>query len=85
MYAPQFRITPDIAKALMIIEACRQAIDDLPVTVTLLTALRETARLQGTHHSTQIEGNRLTLAQVEQVISGGEPLPGQERDAGECH
>lgn len=83
MYDPQFRITPTIAKALMTIEACRQAIDDLPVTVTLLTALRETARLQATHYSTQIEGNRLTLAQVQDAISGAGQFQGQERDARE--
>ncbi len=83
MYDPQFRITPAIAKALMTIEACRQAIDDLPVTVTLLTALREIARLQATHYSTQIEGNRLTLAQMQNAISGGGQFQGQERDVRE--
>ena len=82
MFTPRFRITPAIATALMTIEACRQAIADLPITATLLAALRETARLQATHYSTQIEGNRLTLAEVQAVLQGGQ-VPGRVRDAQE--
>lgn len=83
MFEPQFQITPAITKALMTIEACRQAVDDLPMTVTMLAALRETARLHATHYSTQIEGNRLTLAQVQDVVQVDRPFPGRERDARE--
>jgi Fic family protein len=83
MFQPHFRLTPAITKALMAIEACRQAIADLPITVTMLAALRETARMIATHYSTQIEGNRLTLSQVHTVIRGGGPVPGRERDARE--
>jgi Fic family protein len=66
----------------MTIEASRQALADLPITATLLAALRETARLQATHYSTQIEGNRLTLAQVQAVLQGGQ-VPGRARDVRE--
>lgn len=79
MFAPNFEITPAIAKALMAIEADRQAIDQLPVDVEMVTSLRETARLRATHYSTQIEGNRLTEAQVRQALRGAH-LPGRERD-----
>ena len=82
MFTPQFRITPATTTALMTIEACRQAIADLPITATLLAALRETAQLQATHYSTQIEGNRLTLAQVQAVLQGGQ-VPGRARDVRE--
>jgi hypothetical protein len=60
MFKPNFRITPRITSALMQIEACRQAIDELPIDATVLRRLRETAALSTTHISTQIEGNRLT-------------------------
>lgn len=83
MFQPQFRITAAITKALMDIEACRQAFVDLPITAMLLTALRETARLQATHYSTQIEGNRLTFTQVQAVLHGGGSVPGRERDTRE--
>ena len=41
--------------------------------------MRESARLTATHYSTQIEGNRLTQEQVEEVLLGG-TFPNRERD-----
>ena len=63
----------------MQIEACRQAIDDLPIDATVLRHLRETAALATTHYSTFIEGNRLTLPEVREAIKGAR-FPGRERD-----
>jgi len=82
MFAPHFSITPAIAKALMAIEADRQTISGLPIDVEMLTGLRESAKLAATHFSTQIEGNRLTQAQVVEVVKGSQ-FPGRERDAKE--
>ncbi len=79
MFDPNFRITPKITTALMQIEACRQAVDDLPIGASLLQHLRETAALITTHFSTQIEGNRLTLPEVKAAIHG-QRIPGRERD-----
>jgi Fic family protein len=82
-FAPVFTITPAIARALMRIEAARQAVLTLPVTPRVLARLRETARLFTTHYSTMIEGNRLTQEQVAQVIGAGQHFPGRERDQDE--
>lgn len=82
MFAPRYAITPATAKALMEIEANRQAVVELPINVEVLANLRETARLAATHYSTQIEGNRLTLAQVEEAVAGAH-FPGRERDEAE--
>jgi Fic family protein len=71
-----------MATALMAIEADRQVIMELPITVELLAGLRYSARLAATHYSTQIEGNRLTQAQVEHVLAGAH-FPGRERDEAE--
>ena len=79
MFTPTFQITATLTKLLMDIEASRQAIASLPMTVPVLTSLRESARLISTHYSTQIEGNRLTQEQVEEVIQGG-TFPNRERD-----
>ncbi|VAW35496.1 hypothetical protein MNBD_GAMMA01-1637, partial [hydrothermal vent metagenome] len=79
MFKPNFKITPALSKILMDIEASRQAVSGLPITVSVLTSLRESARLISTHYSTQIEGNRLTQEQVEDVIQGG-TFPNRERD-----
>lgn len=64
----------------MRIEAARQAVQDLPITPSVLATLRETARLFSTHYSTMIEGNRLTQEQVSQVIEDKQHFPGRERD-----
>ncbi len=80
MFQPNFQISPRLSKALMEIEACRQAVSDLPITVTLLDSLRKRARLVSTHYSTQIEGNRLTRRQVQEVVLQGGTFPNRERD-----
>ena len=79
---PTYRITPATARALMSIEADRQAVLALPIDVAMLASLRETARVAATHHSTRIEGNRLTEPQVREVLAGAR-FPGRERDEAE--
>ncbi len=79
-FEPNFRISSASAQALMAIEASRAAVDRLPVSPQLIASLRESARLLSTHYSTQIEGNRLTLPEVEKVIAGHGGFPGRERD-----
>lgn len=61
---PNYRIPPRTATHLMRIEAARQAVEDLPITSSVLAGLRETARLFSTHYSTMIEGNRLAREEV---------------------
>lgn len=80
--SPVLTITPAAATALMAIEADRQVIMELPITVELLAGLRYSAQLAATHYSTQIEGKRLTQAQVEHVLAGAH-FPGKERDEAE--
>ncbi len=79
-FEPKFSITPRVATSLMRIEAARQAVQDLPITPSVLATLRETARLYSTHYSTMIEGNRLTQEQVSRVIEQQEHYAGRERD-----
>lgn len=82
VFVPVFTITAAIATELMAIEGDRQAIMELPVNVEVLAGLRHTARLAATHYSTQIEGNRLTQAQVAEALAGAH-FPGRERDEAE--
>jgi Fic family protein len=77
---PSYSITSVMAHGLMRIEAARHAVDLLPITPRVLLHLRETARLVSTHYSTMIEGNRLTQAQVAQVLDADQHFPGRERD-----
>jgi Fic family protein len=64
----------------MRIEAAKQAVADLPMTLNMQVKLRETARLLSTHYSTQIEGNRLTLDEAKRVIRKDERIIGRQRD-----
>jgi Fic family protein len=79
-FEPNYAISSEIARDLMRIEAARQAVDDLPLNERVLAGLRQSARLVSTHYSTQIEGNRLTQAEVEQVLVRREHIPQRERD-----
>ena len=83
MFRPLFHLTPKTVKALMAIEADRQIVAALPLSVPMLDSLRRTARLLSTHLSTQIEGNRLTAAQVQAVVEGEGNFPGRESDEAE--
>lgn len=79
-FEPTYTITPKIMGYLMRIEAAKQKILHLPLTPTVLSSLRETARLHTTHYSTMIEGNRLDQQQIEQVLKHKGHFPGRERD-----
>lgn len=84
MFNPLFTITPEIATDLMNIEGLKKEIAQLPITPRVLAGLRETSRLESTHYSTFIEGNRLSLAQVAQVIHQKKEV-GRERDVQEVN
>jgi len=79
---PRYVITPATARGLMEIEAARVVVDKSPLPLNAEAELRRRARLRSTHHSTRIEGNRLTLAEAEGAISGRE-IQGRERDVAE--
>src|ERR1041384_7070286 len=78
MFHPKYTITIKIRKALQDVEKERRANEALPIDVRMLAGLRETARLASTHYSTRIEGNRLTLAEVEQVGEGSAVRRGRD-------
>jgi Fic family protein len=79
MFKPRFRNTAIIATALKQIEALRREFAGFAIQPQLLASLRETAVLNSTHFSTQIEGNCLTLPEVAAARKGAK-FPGRERD-----
>ena len=82
-FQPRYSIPGPVARDLMRIEAARQAVASLPLNERVLAGLRQSARLHSTHYSTQIEGNRLTQAEVEQVLVRGKHIRQRERDEAE--
>ncbi|HEX4963124.1 MAG TPA: Fic family protein [Thermoanaerobaculia bacterium] len=83
-WQPRYTLTPRQARHLMEIEAVRTVVEQTPLGPAVQSEIRNRARLRSTHFSTQIEGNRLTLAEAEQVLAGRRVLlHGRERDVGE--
>lgn len=80
MFNPRYTLTPKIVNCLIRLESLRVEINGLPITPTMLTTLRETARFRSIHYSTKIEGNRLTQEEVIDVLKKGEHFRGKERD-----
>jgi Fic family protein len=66
----RYTLTPAIARTLMEIEAARAVVEHTPLLPAAEAELRRRARIRSTHYSTRIEGNRLTLAEAQQVIEG---------------
>ena len=75
VWSPRYTITSSIARRLMEIEAARTVVERTPLPPTAEAELRRRAQVRSTHYSTRIEGNRLTLDEVEQVISQADAVP----------
>ena len=80
MFKPNFTITERLTQILLAIERLNTQISTLPITPKVLTGLRESARLESTHYSTYIEGNRLTEEQIEKVIHERAHIPNRTRE-----
>jgi len=79
-FHPQYTNTPKVVNTLLRIESAKQKVLHLPLTPTVLSSLRETARLITTHYSTMIEGNKLEPEQIEVVLKHEGHFPGRDRD-----
>lgn len=83
-WQPRYTLTPAIARGLMAIEAARAVVETTPLPPAVEAELRHRARVRSAHYSTRIEGNRLTLAQAEEVVASKRAkFLGRERDVRE--
>ena len=80
IFKPIYTISLKIAQCLIRIEAAKEKIAHLPLTPSILSSLRESARLYSTHYSTFIEGNRLTNEQIQEIVQFKGHFPGRERE-----
>jgi Fic family protein len=81
---PRYTLTPAIARGLMEIESAKAVVENTHLPPAVEAELRQRARVRSTHYSTRIEGNRLTLAEAQQVIDGKRAdFHGRERDVAE--
>lgn len=83
-WQPRYTLSPASVRALMEVESARAVVEHTLIPPVVQEELRRRARLRSTHFSTRIEGNRLTLAEAEEVIEGRRSeFLGRERDVGE--
>ena len=82
MYTPTFSITNKILQNIGAIEAARQVIENAPLLPYWEKKFQEEAAIRSTHFGTHIEGNELSLNQVQKVLEG-ESIVARERDVQE--
>lgn len=73
-FNPKYTITEKILNNLTLIMAAREVVEQSHLVPKREARLRRQALLHNTHSSTAIEGNKLTLEQVEALASGKEVL-----------
>ncbi len=79
MYRPNFTITKEILNHIADISASREVILNAPLLPKWEVKLRKEAILKMAHHSTSIEGNRLTMEEVNRLLLG-EDIAAWEKD-----
>jgi Fic family protein len=74
MYMPNYQISDALLNKIAQIEALRLQISSSYILPEREAELRYRASVEATHSSTSIEGNPLTIKQVDQLLSSAEPL-----------
>lgn len=82
MYIPQFTINNKILKNIGNIEAAKQIIENAPLLPYWEKKFQDDAILRTTHYGTHIEGNELSIKEVQKVLDG-ERVVARERDVQE--
>lgn len=82
MYRPDFVITNKILKNIGEIEAAKEVIEHAPLLPYWEKKFQDEAILRTTHYGTHIEGNELSLTQVQKVLDG-ERIVARDRDVQE--
>jgi len=82
MYNPVFSINNKILKNIGSIEAAREVIENAPLLPYWEKKFQDEAMIRTTHYGTHIEGNELSLLQVQKVLDG-ERIVARDRDVQE--
>src|SRR3990167_757404 len=82
MYTPAFSINNKILKNIGGIEAAREIIENAPLLPYWEKKFQDEAAVRTTHFGTHIEGNELSLIQVQKILEG-EKIVARDRDVQE--
>ena len=77
-FTPRFSITNAIAAALTEIERARGFLDAASLSDEWIDSMRSRAFLLEAHHTTHIEGTRLTIEEAADLLAGDD-VPGRTR------
>jgi len=83
MFKPKFRITNTLLTKVAKIDAAQEIIVNAPLIPAWERKFQEEAVLRSVHHSTKIEGNELSMGEVEKVLMGGKVQTRRIRDVQE--
>ena len=70
MFRPNFSYSDGMVNNLVEIQSIKDFIVNAPLVVEMEVSLKRDALLKSAHHSTAIEGNPLTLNQVDKLVRG---------------
>ena len=76
-FQPRFGYTHGMVRNLGLIESARAVVDVLPLPPDQVLRLRQAARQRATRNSTRIEGNTLTIVEVDRAIVATDRTPGE--------
>lgn len=82
MYSPTFTIDNKILKNIGAVEAAKQVIENAPLLPYWEKKFQDEALVRTSHYGTHIEGNELSLSQVQKVLDG-ERIVARDRDVQE--
>jgi len=71
-FLPSFQVSPRLLRELETVAALRSRIATATIQVSWIPRLKTDSRQRGAHASTAIEGNPLTLPEVQALEAGGE-------------
>ncbi len=80
MYTPNFKISPYLVSLLLKIDTLKNEIVALPVSKEALQRLKESSVIKSSHYSTYIEGNRLMMHEVADLLYAGKRFSEREKD-----
>jgi len=79
VYTPRFTITNKILKNIGLIEVAKEVVENAPLVPAYEKSFQEEAMTRTVHHATHLEGNDLTLNEVQGIMVGRE-IAAPERD-----
>jgi len=79
MYSPKYRITNKILRAIGMIEAAKEVIENAPLVPSFEKQFQSDAMVRTVYHGKHIEGNDLTLLQTKKILEG-EAIVARARD-----